>query len=190
MRQSPWRLGATAFALAIFGLAALGIAASASANPGQTQTMHFNTVTDQLGAPTAPTTNLSDCPAPVVNDFTSINATGNGVASQTVNKNGFWATSTFTGNATVSFYPNGSVDSDGNVTVSGDPEMTVIGHLTDWFGVSDNKQNLVEHGTVNFKGTVVGTGAPISFHNVTHGAWLPGIDQMGPPSFFFNVASC
>jgi hypothetical protein len=25
---------------------------------------------------------------------------------------------------------------------------------------------------------------------VSHFAWLPGVDQNGPPSFAFNVASC
>ncbi len=179
--------------VAVVGVAvALGFAATASAAPGQSQTFHFNSLVDQLGTPTGPTSNVSDCPAPVLNDFTDINATGNGVTHQTVNGAGdFWFTQTFTGNATVTFWSDGTVDQDGNVTsVGGTEDMQVTGHLTEWFGFEGNRNNAVVHGTVNFRGTVVGTGAPISFHNVSHFAWLPGVDQNGPPSFGFNVASC
>jgi hypothetical protein len=192
MRHSPVRLRAGAIVVLILGLAALSFAASASADPGQSQTFHYNSLVDQLGTPTGPTTNLSTCPAPVLNDFTDVNATGNGVSHQTVNGAGdFWATSTFTGNATVSFWTGGTVDQDGNVTsVTGTEELQVTGHLTEWFGFEGNRNNAVGHGTINFQGTVVGTGAPISFHNVVHFAYLPGADQSGPPSFFFNVATC
>jgi hypothetical protein len=191
MRYSHLRLRAVA--TAVVALAALSVAAAASANPGQTQTVHFNSLVNQLGTPTGPTTNVSDCPAPVLNDFTAINGTGNGVMSETVNKNGNWTTSTFTGDATVDFYPaaDAMFDSFGNlIMLTGTPDMSVTGHLTEWFGGSDNKQNIVFHGTIDFHGTVVGTGAPIKFHNVVHGAWLPGADPNGPPSFFSNVASC
>jgi hypothetical protein len=180
-------------AIAVVAIAALSFSAVASANPGQTQTVHFNSLVNQLGNPTGPTTNVSDCPAPILNDFTGINATGNGVMSETVNKNGDWSTSTFTGAATVDFYPaaDAMFDSNGNlIMLMGTPDMTVTGHLTEWFGGSDNKQNVVFHGTVDFHGTVVGTGAPIKFHNAVHGAWLPGVDPNGPPSFYSNVASC
>jgi hypothetical protein len=193
MRHSPVRLRAAATLVLILGLAALSLAATASADPGQSQTIHYNTLVDQFGTPTGPTTNLSNCPAPVLNDFTDINATGNGVSHQTTNGAGdFWATSTFTGNATVSFWSQGTVDpSTGNVTsVGGTEDMQVTGHLTEWFGFEGNRNNAVEHGTVNFQGTVVGTGAPIRFHNVVHVAYLPGADENGPPSFAFNVASC
>jgi hypothetical protein len=167
---------------------------SATAAPATSSTVHFNSLVGQLGAPTGPTTNISDCPAPVINDFTSIDATGNGISHQTTNGAGdFWSTSTFTGTATVTFYPNGTFDSMGNVIgVSGTPDMQVTGHLTEWFGTSANNQNAVFHGTVNFNGVTVfpNPGTPIRFHNVVHGAYLPGADQNGPPSFFFNVASC
>jgi hypothetical protein len=171
------------------GLAMVG---AATADPGQSQTFHFDALVEQLGAPTGPTTNVSNCPAPVVNDFTDINATGNGVTHFTVNGAGdFWFTSTFTGDATVTYYPSGTFDQNGNVTsVGGTPALQVTGHLTEWDGFSGNAQNAVGDGTVNFEGTVVGSGVPISFHDVTHFAWLPGVDQNGPPSFFFNVASC
>lgn len=131
-------------------------------------------------------------PAPLLNDFTDINATGNGITHQTINGAGdVWFTQTFTGNATVTFWSQGTVDSDGNVTsVGGNEDLQVTGHLTEWFGFSGNEKNAVATGTVNFQGTVVGTGAPISFHDVTHFAWLPGVDQNGPPSFAFNTAHC
>jgi hypothetical protein len=173
----------------------LGLAQAAAAAPGQTLSTHYTSVAS-WGTPTAPITNISDCPAPVIYDYNYLTGTGNGKTNQNFNNNGFWETSSFTGNATATFYSasNLTFDSDGNVTgTTGPPDMVVTGHLTDWFGVSDNKQNLVEHGTIDFHGTVVsgpGTGGAISFHNDTHGAWLPGADLNGPPSFFFNVASC
>jgi len=171
--------------------------ASAVASPATSSTVHFNSIVGQLGTPTGPTTNISNCPAPVINDFTSITATGNGVSHQTTNGAGdFWGTSTFAGSATVTFYPDGAVDpTTGNVSVSGTPEMEVTGHLTEWFGESFNNKNAVLSGTVNFQGVTVfggglNPGTPISFHNVVHGAYLPGADKNGPPSFYFNVASC
>lgn len=175
------------------GILAVGaLAASASAAPGQSQTFHFNSLVDQLGTPTGQTSNLSNCPGAVLNDFTDINATGNGITHQTINGAGdVWFTSTFTGNATVTFWSQGTVDQNGNVTsVGGTEDLQVTGHLTEWFGFSGNAKNAVATGTVTFQGTVVGTGAPISFHDVTHVAWLPGVDENGPPSFAFNVAHC
>lgn len=191
MGHSHLRLPAVV--LAVFALAALAVAATASAAPGQSQTVHFNSIVDQLGTPVAPTTNVSNCPAAVLNDFADINATGNGVFHENVSKTGDWFTTTFTGTATVAFYPPADAvfDQNGNlVSLTGTPDMTVTGHLTQWFGGADNNQNALFHGTVNFQGTVVGSGAPIGFHNVVHGAWLPGADPNGPPSFFSNVASC
>lgn len=191
MGHSPLRL--RAIALAVIALAALGVAATAAADPGQSQTVHFSALVNQFAMPVAPTTNASNCPAPVLNDFAEINATGNGVMHDNVNANGDWMTSTFTGTATVDFYPAADAvfDSNGNViALVGTPDMSVTGHLTQWFGGSDNKQNVVFTGTVNFQGTVVGSGAPISFHSVVHGAWLPAADPNGPPSFYSNVASC
>jgi len=173
-------------------LSVVAFAASADAAPGQSQTFHFNSLVDQFGTPTGQTSNVSNCPAPVLNDFTDVNASGNGVTHQTVNGAGdVWFTSTFSGNATVSYWSGGTVDSNGNVTsIGGTEDLVVTGHLTEWFGFSGNEKNAVATGTVNFQGTVVGTGAPISFHDVTHVGWLPGVDENGPPSFAFNVARC
>lgn len=181
----------TAAAVLLVATAQLALAA-----PGSSSTTHFTSVMS-WGTPTAPTTNMSNCPAAVLDDYNFVDATGHGVSHQNTNPaQDFWATSTFTGTGTVTFYPASSLsfDSQGNVTgVTGPSDMTVSGHLTDWFGISANKQNSVFHGTVNFKGMIAagpGAGSPIRFHNVTHGAWLPGTDPNGPPSFYFNVASC
>ena len=173
-------------------LPVVAFAASAAAAPGQSQTFHFNSLVDQLGSPPGQTTNgSSDCPSAVLNDFVDINATGNGVTHQTVNGNGAWFTSTFTGEATITFWSQGTVDQNGNVTsVGGTEDLEVTGHLTNWDGFSGNRQNAVAHGTIDFHGTVVGTGAPISFHNNNHFAWLPGADQNGPPSFAINDVHC
>jgi Tfp pilus assembly protein FimT len=110
-------------AIAAGVLSTLALAVSAGASPATSVTVHFNSLSGQLGSPGGPATNNTTCPAPLLNDFTSIDATGNGVTHQTQNGAGdFWFTSTFTGTATVTFYPSGKVDSQGNVTsVSGTP---------------------------------------------------------------------
>jgi hypothetical protein len=172
------------------------LAAVSVAQAGPSQTVHFH-AQQMWGTPTGPTTNTSNCPAPVINDYAWIDATGNGVSHQNTNPaQDFWATSTFTGRGTVTFYPASSLtfDQNGNVTgITGPSDMTVAGRLTDWFGVSANNKNAVIHGTINFMGMVTagqGAGSSISFHDVNHAAWSPGTDPNGPPSFFFNVAHC
>lgn len=133
-----------------------------------------------------------------MNDYVWIDATGNGVSHQTVNGAGdFWATNTFTGWATITSYPvsslaNISTDASGNTTATivGAPDLVATGHITEWFGVSDNNHNSVIHGTIHFQGTVSGTGAPVSVSSVFHAAWLPSADPNGPPSFYFDRATC
>jgi len=178
-------------ALAV-GLTVIGPAPATGA-PATSQTQHFTTV-QQFGTPTGQTTNNSSCPGPVLNDYVYIDATGNGVQHQTVNGAGdSWFTTTFTGTGTVTFYPEASlsIDTGGNVTgIIGLPDMTVTGHLTEWFGFEANKQNQVAHGTVNFQGTVVGSGSPIRFHQVTQARWAVGTDPNGPPDYSFNNATC
>jgi len=189
--RSKLRQGAAVIA-AVFA-AALVAPAVANAAPATSQTQHFTTV-QQFGNPTGPTTNNSNCPPPVLNDYVYIDATGNGVQHQTVNGAGdSWFTTTFTGTGTVTFYPEASlsIDTGGNVTgIIGLPDMTVTGHLTEWFGFEANKQNQVAHGTVNFQGTVVGSGSPIRFHQVTQARWAVGTDPNGPPDYSFNNATC
>jgi hypothetical protein len=80
--------------------------------------------------------------------------TYNGVLHYTVNNAGdIWATGTQTGSA---------------VLVPDDPtQPTYTGHFTTWFGVSDNKQNGVDHST--FSVHAVGSdGSTLRFHDVAH----------------------
>src|SRR5258708_28170733 len=80
--------------------------------------------------------------------------TYNGIMHYTVNKAGdLWATGTQTG----SF-----------VLVPDDPTLpTYTWHFTTWFGVSDNKQNGVDHSTFTIHGTG-SDGSTLTFHDVAH----------------------
>lgn len=183
-------------AAALALMLAISASATAIAAPATSTTQHYSTL-QQWGTPLGPTTSPSNCPASVLNDFVWINATGNGVMHQTTNGAGdFWATSTFTGQATLTAYPVSSLsnigtDANGNTTATivGPADGTYTGHFTEWFGISANKQNGVLHGTINFTGTT-STGASVSVHGVFHAAWLPGTNPNGPPSFYFDTAVC
>lgn len=184
-------------ALALGVALSLAVSSGAFAASGTSETSHFSTM-QQWGTPLGPTTSPSNCPSAILNDFVWIDATGNGVMHDNVNGAGdFWATSTFTGTGTITDYPVSSLsnigtDSSGNTTATivGPADMTAVGRLTEWFGISDNKQNGVIHGTINFTGTIAGTGTQVSVHAVFHAAWLPGTDTNGPPSFYFDTAVC
>ncbi len=191
------RLARVVATSALAALLASAIGASvALAAPATSMTQHFSTM-QQWGTPLGPTTSPSGCPASVLSDYVWIDATGNGVFHQTVNAAGdFWGTSTFTGQATLTMYPASSLagigtDAQGNTTatVVGPSDGVVTGHFTEWFGISDNKQNAVTHGTIHFQGTDA-SGSPVSVNAVFHAAWLPGADVNGPPSFYFDRATC
>jgi hypothetical protein len=177
-------------------LITLSVAGTAFAAPAASQTMHFSTL-QQWGTPLGPTTSPSSCPADVLNDYVWIDASGNGVSHQILNGAGdFWATTTFTGEATLTMYPTSSLsgigtDAQGNTTatVTGPSDGTVTGHFTEWFGISANAQNGVIHGTIHFQGTD-SSGAHVFVSAVFHAAWLPGADPNGPPSFYFDRATC
>ena len=181
-------------------LAALGLILSGPgsvlAAPATSMTVHFSTM-QQWGTPLGPTTRATNCPAAVLNDYVWIDATGNGISHQTTNGAGdFWSTSTFTGQATLTMYPVSSLadlgtDAQGNTTATivGPSDGTVAGHFTEWFGISANNQNGVIHGTIHFQGTDA-TGASVQVNAVFHAAWLPGTDPNGPPSFYFDTATC
>ena len=96
---------------------------------------------------------------------------GNAILHSTANKaDDFWFTSTYTGDAAVYpivFIAPGVPLTDENdndvLDTSGQPLAT--GHLTTWFGISDNKQNEVDHATLTFTGTDVnGNAVSISGH--------------------------
>jgi hypothetical protein len=182
-------------ATAVLGMVSMAPAAAA---PGNSLTMHFSSITDSWGTPTQPPpiTNSTNCPSYIVNDYTLLNATGNGVTHQNFNNNGFWFTQTFTGTGTVVFYPASSLDvvtdSMGNitsVTITGPSDGTVSGRLTNWDGFEGNKQNQTFAGTINFQGTDA-SGNPISFHNNFQAVWTPGTNPSGFPSSYHNNANC
>lgn len=183
----------------VTGALGIGLAAGpAAAAPGQSSTVHFNTVTDSWGSPPQPppVTNTSNCPSYILNDFTDFNGTGNGVSHQNFNNNGFWSTNTFTGTGTVVFYPPSSLDvaydSQGNitsVTIIGPSDGSATGSVTTWDGVSVNRQNLVFSGTLDFLG-VDQDNNPVVFHSNFSALWVPGADQNGPPSSYTNDVHC
>src|SRR5262249_1281506 len=84
----------------------------------------------------------------------TVTLTYNGVLHFTVNKAGsLWATGTQTGDF---------------VLVPDDPaQPTYTGHFTAWFGVSDNRQNGVDHSTFTIHGTG-SDGSKLQFHDTMH----------------------
>ena len=162
-----------------------------------TETDHF---TNQNGfvTPVGTPTNASNCPSSFVEDFVLLATTGNGVEHATANAaQDFWATSTFTGTGTATFYPTSSlknivVDNNGNVTadIVGPADAVLTGKLTDWFGASFNRNNAVIHNTINFTGTEQ-NGSSVSLHDAAHTSWTgtqkPFID---PPHLAFNSVTC
>lgn len=140
----------------------------------------------------------ASCPAYLGTDLAHIVGTGRGVEHVNLNKAGdFWATTTFTGEVTISAYAPSDVtavlDDQGNI-VSATPtaaaEHTITGHLTEWFGVSDNKQNGVFTVTTSVHG-VDEQGAAFDLHMVQHATWTPGIEPFaGPPHTVVATGSC
>jgi hypothetical protein len=178
-------------------LVALAVAAPAAADTapvlacGSTitiscsQTAHFSDVDSWL-TPSGPGTN---CPPYVANDFGLQVGTGNGIEHNNINKAGdFWTTNTFTGKVTITFYDRSNVDvtvdDQGNIveaTPTGPPENEITGHMTQWFGVSENRQSL----TFGLTFTVTGVdqaGAPVTIHGEQHQNWTPGSVPFADPA--------
>jgi hypothetical protein len=147
-------------------------------------TEHYSTRSEWLGGGLVGAT----CPA-YFNDWGLESGTGNGVSHVNINKDGDeWVSDTWSGSATITFYPSSSVDivadQDGNVTsatITGPPEAVLTGHSTNWFGASFNNQNSALTFTFAFEGTDQG-GTPIKVHGDEHATWVPGADPFGPPS--------
>jgi hypothetical protein len=187
-------------------LAALFTAATASAQTAPdlacgttittscSETAHFDSV-DQWMTPLGAGDN---CPSYVAADFAYMTGTGNGIEHDNINKAGdFWATTTFTGQVTITFYAPANVtaivDDQGDVTsatVTGPPDAVVSGHFTQWFGVSDNNQN----GTFGLTFSLEGTdqaGNPVSLHGNQHANWTAGTEPFsGPPHHAKYTVSC
>ena len=149
------------------------------------ETAHFDEVNQWL-TPAGPGTG---CPAYLENDYGLMIGTGNGIEHNNLNKAGdFWATTTFTGEVTITFYDPSNVDvtldDQGDViaaTITGPPDNVITGRTTQWFGVSDNKQS----GTVDLTFSVNGvdeSGASVTVHGALHMNWTPGGEPFaGPP---------
>src|SRR4249919_3171123 len=144
------------------------------------QTAHFSSTSEQL-TPLAPTKE-SGCPAFVLNDYGDLEASGNGVEHSTVNKAGDgWFTTTFTGTATITPFL------DPGLTT---PDPTVLpysGHLTEWFGGSFNRSNMVEHSTFHFQGTDA-NGNSLSITDISHFN-TNAANPFGPPNSF-EITHC
>lgn len=158
------------------------------------ETAHFSDV-NQWQTPVGPAT---DCPGYVPNDFALMVGTGNGVEHANIDKAGdFWATNTFTGAVTLTFYDPANVDvtvidQNGDVTAmpTGPSDAVVTGHLTQWFGVSDNKQNGVFGFTFSFTG-VDQSGNPLALHGGIHTNWTPADEAFsGAPHHSISAAQC
>lgn len=84
------------------------------------------------------------------------------------------------------------IDDQGDITATptGPADAVVTGHLTQWFGVSDNKQNGEFGFTFSFTGTDQ-SGSPLTLHGNSHAIWTPGSEPFtGPPHHSLNTASC
>ena len=92
-------------------------------------------------------------------------------------------TVTVTVNAVMHVTVNGAGDVGLTVTQEGrfllvptDPTLpSFAGHFTNWFGLSDNNRNSVQHGTFSARGTATdGSGATIELHAVSHASISAG----------------
>jgi len=113
---------------------------------------------------------------------------GNGVFH--INVNGafdFWATGTYAGDVRLQPAKNVVLDSQGNL-VSWDVDSTrptASGRVADWFGISDNNNNAVQHSTVNAQVTT-SLGQRFNFHALDH----IQLDSAGNITHQFMNASC
>jgi hypothetical protein len=131
------------------------------------QTAHFTDLTQT--APPAP--NATGCPAYFLTDFANITGTGQGIEHAIINNalDG-WFTTTENGFVTVTFIN----------PLTGGADAVLTGHLTEWFGGSFNKNNFVNHDTINFAGD-----QGVSFHAVDHMS-QSAAGQVNQ----FDIASC
>lgn len=196
--ESAPRAGLVRRMAAVFALTALAVlvvsaqgAGAAPVPPGDftcgvivftpcNQTAHFSDVSEEL-TPPAPS-GATNCPAFVVNDFANLVATGNGVEHSIVNNAGDgWFTTTFTGTATITPYL------DPNLTTPDPNVLPFTGQLTEWFGGSFNRSNIVFHSTFHFTGTDA-NGNTLTVLDISH-ANTTAADPFGPPNSF-EIVRC
>lgn len=181
-------------ATASLSLTAAPALAGGNGSQGQTINLHGGEVYDQVvsdllpqpGAPTVP----GGCWFP--GDADAFMSTyGNAVQHFTANKaQDFWFTSTYTGDAAVYpivFVALGVPAQDENqndvLDTSGSPLAT--GHLTIWFGQSDNNQNGVQHATLTFRGSEA-DGTPVELQ----GHFQFAVNANGQPTGVTGAISC
>ncbi len=124
------------------------------------QTAHFSDLF-QVGTPLA----SASCPAFVTTDFVLIVGTGNGIEHSIINNAGDgWFTSTWTGTVTLTAFI-------GDPTAGGVPDPSVpplTGRLTEWFGGSFNKNNVVFHSTLHVDATSADGQTSLRVLDVSH----------------------
>ena len=180
------------FAVALFaGLVTCSVAPAAPVSPSDftcgvtvftacNQTAHFSSVSEEL-TPPAPS-GATNCPAFVVNDFASLSADGNGVEHSIVNNAGDgWFTTTFTGTATITPYL------DPGLTIPDPTVAPLTGRLTEWFGGSFNRSNVVFHSTFHFSGTNA-NGLTLRVQDISH-TNTNVANPFGPPNSF-EILGC
>jgi hypothetical protein len=125
------------------------------------QTAHFSDLF-VVGTPFA---SAPSCPAFVTTDFALIVGTGNGVEHSIINNAGDgWFTMTWTGTVTLTAFI-------GDPTAGGVPDPSVpplTGRLTEWFGGSFNKNNVVFHGTLHIDATSADGQTSLRVLDVSH----------------------
>lgn len=199
MRKALISTVATAAVASVFALPAVPAnATSLDSGCGTTvftscsETDHFSQLNQWLGGSPAP----ADCPS-YIGEWALASGTGNGVVHNNFNKDGdAWFTTTWSGDATITFYPSSSVtivtDDEGNVTsadVHGPADHVLSGHIAEWGGGSFNNSSDVFGFTFNFAGTDE-SGNPINVHGASHANWTPGSDPNGLPSNSHTSMSC
>lgn len=127
----------------------------------------FDAITVTFVPPSSPVTLPAGCWMPVTDAFMTVS--GNAQFHNTFNMNGFWGTTTFAGTASVQpiTFSAGRTATGTAIVQSTPATALAMGHLTIWDGVSVNKNTVVEHATLNFKGMAV-TGMQVSMNGEFH----------------------
>jgi hypothetical protein len=160
-----------------------------------TDSAHFSNI-DEWQTPLGQT--APGCPAYLAASYVRIEATGNGVEHNTINKSdGFHTSTTFSGEAVLTFYGAADVDvtvidDEGDVTATptGAATATLTGRLTEHFGVEETPQGLVFGLTFAFEGAD-GNGTPVRLHVTQHRNWNPTHPKfVGPPQHAASSVHC
>lgn len=169
------RLG-TCIGIAVLSGSFVGGMAGASGGHGGTAhgTQVFDQIVVTFVPPSSPVTLPTGCWMPATYAFMTVSGNAQGHAFGT--KNGFWATTTFTGTASVQpiVFTTGvplkqtpTTPTSNTVVTTAPTASLASGHLTVWDGVSANRKTVSETATLTFNGTMV-TGAAVSMNGTFH----------------------